>query len=102
MYKATFMNRGKVYELYARSVSSSGLYGFVEVADLVFDDRKSVVVDPAEEKLRDEFESVKVLHLPMHSVMKIEEVEKRGVACIRDSESGEKVTPFPVAPIRGK
>ena len=37
LYKVTFLNHGKVYELYARRVDSGRLWGFVEVADLVFD-----------------------------------------------------------------
>ena len=98
LYKIIFLNSGKVYELYSRSASASGLYGFVEVGELVFEDGDSLVVDPTEERMRDEFQDVKVLHIPMHSVIRIEEVEKRGACHIRDRESGEKITPFPVSP----
>ena len=55
LYKVTFLNHGKVYELYARNVSSGQLWGFTEVADLLFDVHDGVVVDPTEERLRDEF-----------------------------------------------
>lgn len=97
LYKITFHNHGKVYELYARSVSSSGLWGFTEIAELVFDAREGVLVDPTEERLRDEFGGTRVLHLPMQSIIRIEEVEKKGQSVIRDAETGEKVvTPFPV------
>lgn len=102
LYKVTFLNHGKVYELYARSAGPSGLYGFTEIGDLVFAKSDGMVVDPTEEKLRDEFADTKVLHLPMHSVMRVEEVEHRGTAVIRDAESGEKITPFPLAPPSGK
>ncbi len=98
MYRVAFLNHGKVYELYCTGVTSSGLWGFVEVSGMVFDTGDGVVVDPTEEKLRDEFEGVEVLHLPMHSVLRVEEVRKKGQAVIRDRESGEKVTPFPVSP----
>src|SRR5690606_18782407 len=37
LYKVSFLNHGKVYELYARRVDSGRLWGFVEVAELVFD-----------------------------------------------------------------
>jgi hypothetical protein len=48
IYKIIFVNQGKVYEIYARNVSQTGaLFGFVEVEDIIFDARKSVVVDPA-------------------------------------------------------
>ena len=57
-----------------------------------------MVIDPTEEKLRDQFADVDVLHVPMHSVLRVEEVSRKGQAVIRDRESGEKVTPFPVSP----
>ena len=98
IYKVIFLNHGKVYELFAHSAVSSGLYGFIEVEDLIFSNTKGLVVDPTEERMRDEFTGTKVLHLPMHSVVRIEEVEKRGTCLIRDRESGEKVTPFPLSP----
>lgn len=98
LYRVAFLNLGKVYEMYCLSVSNSGLYGFLEVSGLVFGDKNALVVDPTEEKMRDEFEDVEVLHLPMHSVLRVEQVKKKGQAVIRDRESGEKVTPFPLTP----
>ena len=98
LYKITFLTHGKVYELYSQSVTSSHLWGFLEVSELVFEDVVGLVVDPTEEKLRDEFDSTEVLHLPIQSVLKVEEVKKRGQAVIRDRKSGEKVTPFPISP----
>ena len=97
LYKVTFLNHGRVYELYARSVASSALWGFTEVGELVFDVRDGVLVDPTEERLRDEFGNTRVLHLPMQAVVRIEEVASKGAAAIRDAETGEKVvTPFPL------
>lgn len=97
LYKISFLSSGKVYELYARQVSSGALWGFIEVAELVFDVRDGVVVDPVEEQLRDEFASTRVLHLPMQAVLRVEEVERRGAAAIRDAATGENVvTPFPL------
>jgi len=98
LYRIAFHNQGKVYELFCRGVCSSSLWGFVEVTGLVFGERDAVVVDPTEERMRDEFEGVEVLHLPMHSVVRVEEVKEKGQPVIRDRESGEKVTPFPISP----
>ena len=98
LYKIIFLNQGKVYELFSESVASSGLWGFVEVSDLVFDSAEGLVVDPTEEKMKQEFANARVLHLPIQSVLRVEEVEKRGQCLIRDQKSGEKVTPFPVQP----
>lgn len=97
LYKVTFLNAGKVYELYARRVASGALWGFTEVAELVFDVHDGVVVDPTEERLRDEFGATKVLHLPMQSIVRIEEVARKGSSAIRDATTGETVvTPFPL------
>ena len=75
--------------------------GFIEVSELVFDESDGLVIDPTEEKMKDEFKGVEVLHLPMHSVLRVEQVRKKGQAIIRDRESGEKVTPFPLSPGSG-
>jgi hypothetical protein len=99
LYKIIFFNQGKVYELFSEAVTSSGLWGFVEVSNLVFESGDGLVVDPTEEKMKQEFSGARVLHLPIQSVLRIEEVEKRGQCLIRDRESGEKVTPFPVSPL---
>ena len=97
LYKVTFLNHGKVYELYARYVGSSHLWGFNEIGELVFDLHDGLVVDPTEERLREEFGNTRKLHLPMQSIVRIEEVEKKGQSAIRDAATGEKVvTPFPL------
>lgn len=102
IYKVIFLNQGKVYELFCRSVSSSSMMGFVEVSELVLDTGEGVVVDPIEERMREEFGEVEVLYLPMHSVIRVEQVKKRGQSVIRERESGEKVTRFPTDINRSK
>ena len=97
LYKVTFLNAGRIYELYAQRVSASALWGFTEIADLVFDVNAGVVVDPTEERLRDEFGGTRALHLPMQSIVRIEEVDKKGQSAIRDAATGETVVmPFPM------
>ena len=97
LYKVTFLNHGKVYELYARHIAGSSLWGFTEVGELVFDVHEGLVVDPTEERLRDEFGNTRKLHLPMQSIVRVEEVERKGQSAIRDATTGEKgVTPFPL------
>lgn len=96
LYKVSFHSHGKIYELYAERVSTGELWGFVEVADLVFDVHEGIVVDPTEERLRDEFAGTKVLHLPMQSILRIEQVEKKGQPAIREANGEKVVTPFPL------
>ena len=95
LYKVMFMNQGKVYEVYARSVSHGGLFGFIEVEELVFGERSRVVVEPTEERIKTEFAGVKRSYLPMHSILRIDEVEKEGTAKISDAEGGN-VAQFPM------
>lgn len=98
LYRVAFHNHGKVYELYCTSVSTSGLWGFLELSGMLFDSGDKVVVDPSEERIREEFADVEVLHVPLHGVLRVEQVRRKGQASIRDRESGEKVTPFPLTP----
>lgn len=93
IFKVLFVNQGKVYEVYARKVSHGGMLGFVEIEELVFGERSSVVLDPSEERIKSEFEGVKRSFLPMHSVLRIDEVSKRGASKITQFEGN--VTPFP-------
>ena len=95
IYKVLFLNQGKVYEIYARSVSHGALFGFVEVEKLVFGTRSTVVVDPAEERIKSEFEGVKRTYLPLHSVLRIDEVDKQGISKITNIEGGN-IAQFPV------
>ncbi|MFO1509985.1 MAG: DUF1820 family protein [Steroidobacteraceae bacterium] len=89
-----FVNQGKVYEVYARKVHHGNLFGFIEIEELVFGERSSVVLDPSEERVKGEFEGVKRSWLPLHSVLRIDEVRKQGVSKITALEGGN-VTQFP-------
>jgi hypothetical protein len=90
-----FVNQGKVYEIFARKVSHGAMLGFLEVEELVFGERSTVVVDPSEEKIKAEFEGVKRTYLPIQSVLRIDEVPKQGISKISPYE-GSNVTPFPM------
>jgi len=74
IFRIMFVNQGKVYEIYARRVSHGELFGFIEVEELVFGERATVVVDPAEERIKGEFDGVKRTYLPLHSILRIDEV----------------------------
>src|ERR1700674_3927172 len=95
IFKVLFVNQGKVYEIYARKVSHGSLFGFIEVEEIVFGERTTVVVDPAEGRIKDEFSEVKRTYLPMRSVLRIDEVKKQGVSKIVALE-GSNVSQFPV------
>jgi hypothetical protein len=95
IFRISFVNQGKIYQLHAESVRQGELYGFVEITGLLFDEHTTVVIDPAEERLKSEFAGVGRIQVPMHAVIRIDEVDRRGQNKILDIESGGKVTPFP-------
>ncbi len=97
IYKVIFNNQGQVFEVYARNVSQGGLLGFIEVEQLLFGERSQLIVDSSEEKLKTEFAGVKRVFIPMHAVVRVDEVEKPGSGRIHAGEVGTgKVTPFPL------
>ena len=99
IYKITFLNKGKVYEVFAKQVYQSDLYGFVEVEDYMFDAKTQMVVDPSEEKLKAEFNGVKRSFIPIQAIIRIDEVEKSGVSKI---SNGDNISPFPVSLVGAK
>ncbi len=95
LYKIIFVSQGKVYEIYARNIGQGALFGFIEVEKLVFGERSSVVVDPSEEKIKSEFAGVERTYLPMHTIIRIDEVKKQGASKISELEGGN-IAQFPV------
>ena len=96
LYRVVFMSQGQVYEVYARHVGHGAMFGFIEIEQLVFGERSSLVVDPVEERIKAEFEHVTRTYLPMHSVIRIDEVEKQGTSKISKLEGNVAQFPIPV------
>jgi hypothetical protein len=99
IYKVIFLNQGKIYEIFARSVSQGDLFGFIMVEELLFGEKTQVVVDPGEESLKLEFDGVRKIHIPMHAVVRIDEVERRGktkITTLADSEGTVSTFPSPI------
>lgn len=95
MYKIVFVNQSKVYEIFAEEVMQSGMFGFVEVSGMRFE-QSSMLIDPAEEKLKAEFSGVKRTFIPMQAIIRIDEVQQQGTAKIHElGESGSQVLNFP-------
>ena len=95
LYKVIFLSQGQVFEIYARKVDQGAMFGFIGVEELVFGERSTVVVDPSEEKLKAEFADVRRTWLPMHSVLRIDEVDKQGKVKVSKAEGGN-VAQFPM------
>ncbi len=98
VYKVIFQNGNQVFEVFARQIYQSDMWGFIEVEEFVFGERSQILVDPGEEKLKNEFSGVKRSYIPMQAIIRIDEVDKEGsskVSSVTSSESN--VTSFPFA-----
>jgi len=95
IYRVSFISQGEVYEVYARNVSQGGLFGFIEIEELVFGERSQLLIDSSEERLKSEFDGVRRTYVPLHSVLRVDEVEKAGRGRITSGEG--KVASFPMA-----
>lgn len=95
LYRVTFTNQEKIYEIFARQVEQRNLFGFVAIEGLVFGETSQVVVDPGQERLRNEFQGVKRTYIPMHAILRIDEVEKEGLGKITQISKEGNVSQFP-------
>ncbi|EED34187.1 conserved domain protein [Luminiphilus syltensis NOR5-1B] len=99
VYKVIFQNGNQVFEVFARQIYQSDMWGFIEIEELVFGERSQILVDPGEEKLKTEFSGVTRSYIPLQSVIRIDEVEKEGAAKISDASQNNKVAKFPMGPV---
>ena len=102
VFRIFFTSQGKMYEIYARNVQQSEMHGFVEVQEIVFGEKSSIVVDPSEESLKSEFSGVKRLMIPFHAVARIDEVEKEGAGKVLALSGGQSSAPSPLPPSGGR
>ncbi|MDO6461431.1 DUF1820 family protein [Granulosicoccaceae sp. 1_MG-2023] len=93
IYRVRFVNQDQVYQVYVRHIYQGEMYGFVVLEDFIFGEHTTLVVDPAEEKLKSEFGDVSATIVPMHAIIRIDVVEKRGKASVTKIDGN--VTRFP-------
>lgn len=93
LYRIQFVVNGEQYQLFVREVVQGSLWGFVEIADFVWNTQSELLVDTAEERLKSEFAGVNRTYLPIHNVLRIDAVEQRGRASIKLLT--DKVAQFP-------
>jgi hypothetical protein len=96
VYKVIFQNGNQVFEVFARQIYQSDMWGFIEVEEFLFGERSQIVVDPSEEKLKNEFGSVTRSYIPLQAIIRIDEVDKEGSGKVSDSPAAEgNVASFP-------
>lgn len=94
IYRVSYVHKDKVYELFVESVYNADLWGFVVLEGFIFGSQTELVIDPSEDKLRQQFAGVARSFVPMQAIIQIDEVDKRGVAKISDADG--TVTAFPM------
>ena len=94
VYKIKFIQLGEIYEVFARHIYQSEMYGFIEVEEYIFNRDKQLVVDPTSEKLKNEFLNVERSYIPLNSIVRIDEVNETGEAKIKENKG--QVSPFPL------
>lgn len=86
LYRVRFRAEDRLLEVYCRKVEQGPLFGFIEISGFVWGRKSDIIVDPTEQEVRSEFANVKSAQIPMHSVVRVDLVEKGGAA---------KVLPLP-------
>ena len=97
VYKVIFQNGNQVFEVFARQIYQSDMWGFIEVEEFVFGERSKIVVDPGEERLKNEFNGVKRSYIPLQAVIRIDEVDKEGSGKVSDAQGAGNIASFPFA-----
>lgn len=99
VYRISFTAQNNVYEVYAKIVNQGDIFGFIQIEEIVFGETSSVVLDPSEEHLKTEFQGVKKTYIPLHSVLRIDVVEKEGVGKVTTmaKEGISNIAQFPTS-----
>ena len=95
VYKVIFYSQGEIYEIYTREIYQSEMHGFIEIEEIIFGDPSNLILNPGEEKLKNEFSGVKRSFVPMHAVIRIDEVEHSGEGKVKEIKSSDNIATFP-------
>ena len=73
-YKVVYLHQSQVQEIMVKQIYTSDLYGFIEIEEFALDYDKSPIVDPAKEKLQQEFSQVRRSYIPIQHILRIDEM----------------------------
>ncbi len=93
-FKVTFTSENELYQVCARRVTTSELYGLIEIGEFIFPTSR-LVYNPGEERLRREFEGIRRTWIPYHAIVRIDEVQGT-------QESESKIIPLDPAARRAR
>ena len=94
VYKIIFIQLGEIYEVFAKQIYQSDMYGFIEVEEYIFNKDKQLVVDPSSEKLKNEFNNVERSYIPVNSILRIDEVNETCEPKIKENKG--QISPLPI------
>jgi hypothetical protein len=75
IYRVQFKTGNRSYSLLARSIGESEMFGFVEVADFIFEDRERLIISPEDDALRKEFAKVNFICIPHQYILRIDSLK---------------------------
>lgn len=75
-FRVMFTQRDQLCELYAKQLAESDMYGFIVIEELVLPPLLPSQKEAGETRQPNEFEDVIRTYLPVHSIVRIDEVEK--------------------------
>ena len=102
VYKIIFIQLGEIYEVFAKKIYQSDMYGFIEVEEYIFNKDKQLVVDPTSEKFKNEFSKVERSYIPINSIIRIDEVNETGEAKIKENKGQVSPLPLNIQPFNKK
>lgn len=76
LYRVHFKWKDKEIQLTAKSLDLTHPY-FVSIKDLVFSDKKTMIINPAQDDIMKAFGNSKHLMIPFQTVLLIEELEEQ-------------------------
>ncbi len=95
VFRIIYIEDDEIIEIYAKHVTESDMFGFIVVEDIIFGEKSSLVVDPSEERLKVEFSEVERTYIPLSSIVRIDEMERQGVAKVSKAGGRSKVGHLP-------
>ena len=72
IYRIQFKTGNRNYSLLARSLGESEMFGFIEVSDFIFEDKKRLIISPEDDALRKEFSKVNFICIPHQYILRID------------------------------
>ena len=93
IYRVIFKQDDKRCQLYAQYICEESLMGFLEVESLVFSsDNSSLIVDVQQEELKQQYKGVKRTYIPMHTVIRVDEIKASECQLITNALSDGNIT----------